>query len=54
MMHLWALQQPATTPAAPTGQLDTLYGDVAGKYGSGFSLQKGYEAINSEKYPWLS
>jgi hypothetical protein len=29
-------------------------GDVAGKYGSGFSLQKRYEAINSVKHPWLS
>ena len=28
-------------------------GDVAGKYGSGFSLQKRYEAINSVKHPWL-
>ena len=28
-------------------------GDVAGKYGSGFSLQKRYEAINSETHPWL-
>ena len=29
-------------------------GDVAGKYGSGFSLQKRYVAINSVKHPWLS
>ena len=29
-------------------------GDVAGKYGDGFSLQKRYEAINSVKHPWLS
>jgi hypothetical protein len=28
-------------------------GDVAGKYGSGFSLQKRYEAINSVQHPWL-
>ena len=29
-------------------------GDVAGKYGSGFSLQKRYVAINSVKHPWLA
>lgn len=28
-------------------------GDVAGKYGSGFSLSKRYEAINSIDHPWL-
>ena len=28
-------------------------GDVAGKYGVGFSLQKRYEAINSVDHPWL-
>lgn len=28
-------------------------GDVAGKYGSGFSLQKRYEAMNSVEHPWL-
>ena len=28
-------------------------GDVAGKYGSGFSLQRRYEAINSVQHPWL-
>jgi hypothetical protein len=28
-------------------------GDVAGKYASGFSLQKRYDAINSAKHPWL-
>jgi hypothetical protein len=28
-------------------------GDVAGKYGAGFSLQKRYEAINSVDHPWL-
>ena len=29
-------------------------GDVVGKYGDGFSLQKRYEAINSVKHPWLA
>lgn len=29
-------------------------GDVAGKYGVGFSLEKRYEALNSVKHPWLN
>jgi integrase len=32
---------------------DHAAGDVAGKYGSGFSLQRRYEAINSVKHHWL-
>jgi hypothetical protein len=28
-------------------------GDVAGKYGVGFSFQKRYESINSVDHPWL-
>ena len=28
-------------------------GDVAGKYGDGFSLERRYEAINSVSHPWL-
>ena len=29
-------------------------GDVAGKYGAGFSLQKRDEAIKSVEHPWLN
>ena len=29
-------------------------GDVAGKYGAGFSLAKRYDAVNSVNHPWLT
>ena len=43
------------TGAVGVGRCSTGHssGDVAGKYGAGFSLQKRYEAINSVDHPWL-